>query len=280
MISFVFWKFPISVAMRSSLLNDVFWNRKKVQCIFNGTTIGHCFFLRDAHMYNRQCLHFSMISMLCTAFWCPSRAIQTVLCCPRPESSALTSHWTGCRLCFVVDRVEEHVDLGGSRVSKSILERLCSVHASQQNVVTLEFGSPCSPRSALYALDLNRRGLQQVARFDHVPFQRWDSCCHQMNVFGVFSFQQRLAPIYPKKQLLREKNFHRSPGNGMFFLPSCTVLVSVPTTGGPDLSVLTTGLPVRSRLGFGIGWFDWKLLDGCTTCPSEYNKLDGFHEKW
>ena len=26
MIFFVFWKFPISVAARSSLLNDVFWN--------------------------------------------------------------------------------------------------------------------------------------------------------------------------------------------------------------------------------------------------------------
>ena len=42
------------------------------------------------------------------------------------------------------------------------------------------------------------------------------------------------------------------------FLPSCTVLVWAPTTGCPDLS----------RLGFGIGWFDWKHLDCCTTCPS------------
>ena len=39
------------------------------------------------------------------------------------------------------------------------------------------------------------------------------------------------------------------------FLPSCTVLVSSLTTGRPDLS----------RLGFGIGWFDWKLLDSCPT---------------
>ena len=52
------------------------------------------------------------------------------------------------------------------------------------------------------------------------------------------------------------------------FLPSCTLLVLVPTTGCTDLSVLTTGCSVRSRLGFGIGWFDWKLLDCCTTCPS------------
>ena len=38
-------------------------------------------------------------------------------------------------------------------------------------------------------------------------------------------------------------------------LPSCTVLVSSSTTG----------LPVLSRLGFGIGWFDWKILDSCPT---------------
>ena len=45
---------------------------------------------------------------------------------------------------FVVDIVEERVGLGGSQFSESILERLYSAHASQQNVVILEFGSPCS----------------------------------------------------------------------------------------------------------------------------------------
>ena len=38
---------------------------------------------------------------------------------------------------FVVDLVEEHVDLGGSQFSESILERWYSAHASQQNVVIL-----------------------------------------------------------------------------------------------------------------------------------------------
>ena len=42
------------------------------------------------------------------------------------------------------------------------------------------------------------------------------------------------------------------------FLPSYTVLVWAPTTGCTDLS----------RLGFRIGWFDWKFLNCCTTCPS------------
>ena len=39
----------------------------------------------------------------------------------------------------------------------------------------------------------------------------------QMNVFGFDSFRQRVAPISLKRQSLREKNLHRSPGNGTFF---------------------------------------------------------------
>ena len=35
-----------------------------------------------------------------------------------------------------------------------------------------------------------------------------------------------------------------------------------------DLCVLNNGLPDLSRLGFGIGWFDWKLQVCCTTCLS------------
>ena len=35
--------------------------------------------------------------------------------------------------------------------------------------------------------------------------------------FNFYSFRQRVAPIYLKRQSLREKNLHRSPGNGTFF---------------------------------------------------------------
>ena len=58
----------------------------------------------------------------------------------------------------VVDLVEEHVDLGGSQFSETILERWHFARASQKNVVILEFGSPHSPRSALFAHDLSRHG--------------------------------------------------------------------------------------------------------------------------
>ena len=39
---------------------------------------------------------------------------------------------------FVVDLVEERVDLGGSQFSESSLDRWYSAHASQRNVVVLE----------------------------------------------------------------------------------------------------------------------------------------------
>ena len=47
----------------------------------------------------------------------------------------------------VVDLVEEHVDLNGSQFSESIVERWYFARISQRNVVVLEFGSPCRPRS-------------------------------------------------------------------------------------------------------------------------------------
>ena len=121
-------------------------------------------------MCNRRCLCSNMISMLCTAFWVPSRAIQTIRCCPLPESFSLILDWMGYMLDFLVDHVEEHVDLDGSQFSGSILERWYSAHASQQNVVILEFGSPCSPRSALFAHDLNCHDQQRVSPFFHEVF--------------------------------------------------------------------------------------------------------------
>ena len=59
----------------------------------------------------------------------------------------------GYMLDFVVDLVEERVDLGGSQFSESILERWYSAHSSQQNVLALGFGSPCPPRSPLFSHD-------------------------------------------------------------------------------------------------------------------------------
>ena len=46
---------------------------------------------------------------------------------------------------FVLDLVEEHVDLGGSQFSGSIVERWYFARVSQWNVVVLELCSPCLP---------------------------------------------------------------------------------------------------------------------------------------
>ena len=53
------------------------------------------FFLyaRSARMCNRRCQCSSMENILCTAFWVSSRAIQTVLRYPHPESFVFTLDW-------------------------------------------------------------------------------------------------------------------------------------------------------------------------------------------
>ena len=159
---------------------------------------------RNVRMCNRRCLRSSRIGMLCTAFSVPSQTIQTVLRCPRLESSAFIPHWNDYILDFVVDLVEERFDLGGSQFSEPILGRWYSAHASQQNVVALEFGSPCSPRSALFAHDSNRHDQQRVSPFFHEVFhlQRWTLRFHEQNVFEnslthfLHLFQQRVSSFF------------------------------------------------------------------------------------
>ena len=73
-------------------------------------------------------------------------------------------------LDFVVDLVEEHDDLGGSQFSESVLERWYFAHASQQNVVILEIGSPCLLRSALFVHALYCSDQQRVSKFSHEVF--------------------------------------------------------------------------------------------------------------
>ena len=73
-------------------------------------------------------------------------------------------------LDFVVDLVEERVDLGCSPSSESILERWYSAHAVQQNVVALEFGSPCLPRPPEFSHDSNCHDQLRVSPFSHEVF--------------------------------------------------------------------------------------------------------------
>ena len=81
----------------------------------------------------------------------------------------------------VVALVEEHVGSGGSRFSESILGRWYSARVSQRNVVVLEFGSPCPPRSR-FLIPLSRHNQQRIFPFTclrifwhfNVLVQRWD----------------------------------------------------------------------------------------------------------
>ena len=70
---------------------------------------------------------------------------------------------------IVVDLVEEHVDLDGSQFSESIIERWYFARASQKNVVVLEFGSACPPRSPSSIHD-SRHEQQQIFPFSHEVF--------------------------------------------------------------------------------------------------------------
>ena len=245
------------------------------------------FLSRDARMCNRQCLHSSMIGMLCTASQGPSQAIQTVLRCPRPESSVLTLDWTGRRFGFVVDLVEEHVGLGGSQFSESILERLCSAHASQQNVVILEFGSPCSLSFSIVCSWLESSwfttGCPDLSRSVSSPtlnlMLSWqervwqpsgtfsvfvstkgcpDLSCASSTLRLLLSSDERVwvlvvsttgLPRSIQETVSSWKEFTSISWERDVFLPSCTVLVSAPTTGCPDLSVLTTGCFDLSPIG-------------------------------
>ena len=81
---------------------------------------------------------------------------------------------------FVVDLVEEHVDLDGSQFSESILERW---YSTRRNAVVLEFGSPCPPRSPLLTHD-SRHDQQRIFPFSYEVFhlQRWTFRFHEQNV--------------------------------------------------------------------------------------------------
>ena len=148
------------------LLDYVFSNWKKVQCTFNETSIGYNF-LQEMP----ACATDDAFSPVWWAFFALRLRVRLEqfkqlyvahvlnhLLCRRTER--------GCRLCFIVDRFEEHVGEGGSRSSWPIHEHESSELVSQQNVAI----QLCPPRSALIARYLARdlrHGRQRVALFYH-----------------------------------------------------------------------------------------------------------------
>ena len=86
----------------------------------------------------------------------------------------------GWMIDFVVDLVEERVDLDGSQFSDSILERWYFAYALQQNVTVLEFENPCPPRSPLLTHD-SRHDQLRVLPFFHELFFSNVECFANMN---------------------------------------------------------------------------------------------------
>ena len=233
-----------------------------------------------------------MTGMLCTAFRNPSRAIQSISMLPTSWiiffDSGLNglqawfcrrSCWRACRsgwfsifcinyrtlvlcACFTTEcgnpgirksmftsfnivcswLVSSWFTTGCSDLSRSVLSPTLIVSLSWQERVWELFGT--------FSVFVPTTGLP-------VPFM----CLFNVGILTVFRWTcldyTRFNNGVPRS--IRRKDV---------FLPSCTVLVSVPTKGRPYLSVLTTGCPDLPRLGFGIDWFDWKLPNCCTTCPS------------
>ena len=174
-----------------------------------------------------------------------------------------------------------------------------SAHASQRNVVVLEFGSPCPPRSPSWTHDshhdqqrifpfsyevfhlqrwtfrfheqnvfenclthYSRQTWQQVAPFAHVSVQRWNPFCLQMNVFGLHLSHERVFPewVPVTSRPVRSEELGSSQKEWPSISRERDVFLSSCT---PITSCMISSRTDLSRIGFGVVWFDWKRLDSC-----------------
>ena len=119
---------------------------------------------------------------------------------------------------------------------------------------TTECGSP-GIRKCMYFL------MTQTVMRDNGTLRSL-MCLFNVEIISVFRWTYldytRLINGFSLSVLCEEtssswKKFTSISGERDVFLSSCTSISSC----------VITGLPVRSRIGFRIGWFDWKLLDSC-----------------
>ena len=140
--------------------------------------------------------------------------------------------------------------------------------------VTVEFGTPgmlksmfCSPRRLLgwtrcprwimqchdvlqehivLSLCVCLRLISQVPLFHRE--HAWRECLQTIS---------QVSPIYLKSQVLYANVFHRSRGNGTFFLLTT------------NTSSVWSGFPDRSQIGLGFGWVGWENV-ACWTSPQNF----------
>ena len=80
----LFFSLPISMAMRSSLLDDIILNREKVQCTLNGASAGFTFFQEMPASEIDDALTPIQKAFFALRFWNLSRTIPIALHCPYP----------------------------------------------------------------------------------------------------------------------------------------------------------------------------------------------------
>ena len=129
---------------------------------------------------------------------------------------------------------------------------------------------------------MSRTCLRVIWHIDHVMRDNRSPCSlmclFNVEILSVFGWTcldyTRLGPVTGRTVRSEELGSSRKELTSISWerdvsLSSCTLITSC----------VITGRPVRSRIGFRVGWFDWKLPDSCPTSDcwacSEPNSL--FH---
>ena len=138
-----------------------------------------------------------------------------------------------------VDLVEEHVDLGGSRFSESIIERWHFARVSQRNVICDSPGIRESMSASILSRIVSLSVLSVLAS--------WQTSGSSCIATVCLSVCPDLSWVWSTLRLLLSSDEHVWTTITSCVIPSC-----------PDLS----------RIGFGVGWVGWKNLVCRTTPPS------------
>ena len=188
-----------------------------------------------------------MINILCTVLWVPHRVVRTIRCSQLHESFLSILGWRGWIFDVVGDRVEVHVDEGGSRFCESNLERWRHVIVSLSNSALLECWSQCSPRFFRSKLFFHCVCTWAVL-LNRLP-------CSIVSMLNTDVFRQFLR-------------FPRSIWRAKFFVK--TFFIDLVGTGRftrtTNTSSVQSGFTDRSQIGLGIGWVSWENV-ACWTSP-------------
>ena len=160
----------------------------------------------------------------------------------------------GYMLDFVVDRVEEHVDLDGSHFfwinSRTLV--LCACF-------TTECGSPGIVKSMSASFTIIFSWLKSSWSITGLTVLSRSVSSPTLNV--SLSWTERVWEL--SGAIFSVCYTNESPRSLMCLFKRWNPLSSDERVWITLVSIM--GLTVLSRIGFRIGWFDWELLDSCPT---------------